>query len=105
MRSGSSQRGHSRFVRETLARVRRLGADAAVTVRADSGFFSYEMLDAIEDHRARYSITVAQDAPERAGPPPHTNPAPTNLTQAPFTNPSVDPGLEAAPMLVSWAER
>ena len=62
MRSGSSQRGHSRFVRETLARVRRLGADAAVTVRADSGFFSYEMLDAIEDHQARYSITVAQDA-------------------------------------------
>ena len=57
-----SQRGHSRFVRETLARVRRLGADAAVTVRADSGFFSYEMLDAIEDHQARYSITVAQDA-------------------------------------------
>ena len=52
MRSGSSQRGHSRFVRETLARVRRLGADAAVTVRADSGFFSYEMLDAIEDHQA-----------------------------------------------------
>ena len=62
MRSGSSQRGHSRFVRETLARVRRLAADAAVTVRADSGFFSYEMLDAIEDHQARYSITVAQDA-------------------------------------------
>ena len=49
-------------MRETLARVRRLGADAAVTVRADSGFFSYEMLDAIEDHQARYSITVAQDA-------------------------------------------
>ena len=39
MRSGS-QRGHSRFVRETLARVRRLAAGAALTVRADSGFFS-----------------------------------------------------------------
>ena len=66
MRSGSSQRGHSRFVRETLARVRRLAAGAALTVRADSGFFSYEMLDAIEDHRARYSITVAQDAGVKA---------------------------------------
>ena len=35
-------------------------ASCVVTVRADSGFFSYEMLDAIEDHQARYSITVAQ---------------------------------------------
>ena len=35
-------------------------------MRADSGFFSYEMLDAIEDHRARYSITVAQDAQVKA---------------------------------------
>ena len=58
--------GHSRFVRETLARVRRLAAGAALTVRADSGFFSYEMLDAIEDHQARYSITVAQDAQVKA---------------------------------------
>ena len=40
MRSGSSQRGHEHFARETLARVRRLAADASVTVRADSGFFS-----------------------------------------------------------------
>ena len=37
--------------------------------------------------------TLTPHAPEHAGPPPHTNPAPTNLTQAPFTNPSVDPGL------------
>ena len=53
-------------MRETLARVRRLAAGAALTVRADSGFFSYEMLDAIEDHQARYSITVAQDAQVKA---------------------------------------
>ena len=32
MRSGSSQRGNERFARETLARVRRLAADATVTV-------------------------------------------------------------------------
>ena len=37
MRSGSSQRGNVRFARETLARVRRLGAHAAVTVRRRCG--------------------------------------------------------------------
>ena len=37
LRSGSSQRGNVRFARETLARVRRLAADATVTVRADAG--------------------------------------------------------------------
>ena len=47
MRSGSSQRGHSRFVSETLARLGRLSS-AKVTVRADSGFFSYDIIDTIE---------------------------------------------------------
>ena len=47
MRSGSSQSGHEHFARETLARVRRLAPDASVTVRADSGFFSYDMIAAI----------------------------------------------------------
>ena len=42
MRSGSSQRGSEHVARETLARVRRLAADAGVTVRADAGFFSYD---------------------------------------------------------------
>ena len=60
MRSGSSQRGHERFVREALARVRRLAAGAALTVRADSGFFSYALVDAVCAHGARYSITVTQ---------------------------------------------
>ena len=62
MRSGSSQRGHLRFVSETLARMRRLTPDTAVTVRADSGFFSYDMLDLIEARGATYSITIAQNA-------------------------------------------
>ena len=35
MRSGSSQRGHMRFVSETLARIRRLAPDAKVTVRQE----------------------------------------------------------------------
>ena len=61
MRSGSSQRGHDRFVRETLARVRRLSPGSVVTVRADAGFFSYQMIEAIGAHNARFSITVAQN--------------------------------------------
>ena len=66
MRSGSSQRGNVRFARETLARVRRLAADAAVTVRADAGFFSYDMIAAIGAHNACYSITIPQNAKVKA---------------------------------------
>ena len=66
MRSGSSQRGHEHFARETLARVRRLAADASVTVRADSGFFSYDMIAAIGARGASYSITIPQNAKVKA---------------------------------------
>ena len=66
MRSGSSQRGNEHFARETLARVRRLAADASVTVRADSGFFSYDMIAAIGAHGACYSITIPQNAKVKA---------------------------------------
>ena len=66
MRSGSSQRGHERFARETLARVRRLAEGATVTVRADAGFFSYDMIEAIAAHGASYSITIPQNAKVKA---------------------------------------
>ena len=66
MRSGSSQRGNERFARETLARVRRLAADATVTVRSDAGFFSYDMIAAIGAHGASYSITIPQNAKVKA---------------------------------------
>ena len=66
MRSGSSQRGHIRFTAETLARMRRLAPAAAVTVRADCGFFSYEMLDLICARGARYSITIPQNPKVKA---------------------------------------
>ena len=65
MRSGSSQRGNVHFARETLARLRRL-APAAVTVRADAGFFSYDMIAAIGAHGASYSITIPQNAKVKA---------------------------------------
>ena len=66
MRSGSSQSGQEHFAREALARVRRLAADASVTVRADSGFFSYDMIAAIGAHNACYSITIPQNAKVKA---------------------------------------
>ena len=65
MRSGSSQRGNVHFARETLARLRRL-AHAGVTVRADAGFFSYDMIAAIGAHGASYSITIPHNAKVKA---------------------------------------
>jgi hypothetical protein len=38
--SANTARGAERFVRETLARVRRAGATGQITLRADSGFWS-----------------------------------------------------------------
>jgi len=47
LRKGSSQRGHQRFVEELIARVRRAGATGALTVRGDSGFWSYALIDTL----------------------------------------------------------
>ena len=66
MRCGSSQRGHVRFAAETLARLSRLAPNTAVTVRADAGFFSYDMIDKLEAHDARWSVTVPQNAKVKA---------------------------------------
>ena len=64
--SASTQRGAERFVCELVARVRRLGASGPLTVRADSGFWSYKTIEALERHRVRYSIGVTQQAHVRA---------------------------------------
>lgn len=61
MRSGSSQRGHVRFAAETLNRVRRLEPDAALTLRADAGFFSWDLIDKLTEHEARFVIAVASN--------------------------------------------
>ena len=62
MRSGSSQRGHKRFIVETLARLGRLAPGAALTVRADAGFFSYDTIGAVSARGASYSITIPQNS-------------------------------------------
>ena len=58
--SAQSQRGAERFVRELVQRVRRLGARGQLIVRADSGFWSYKTIEALERHGVRYSIGVTQ---------------------------------------------
>ncbi|MBA3366032.1 MAG: IS1380 family transposase [Actinobacteria bacterium] len=60
--SASSQRGAERFVRELVARVRRLNAADTLSVRADSGFWSNATIAALERHGVRYSIGVTQQA-------------------------------------------
>ena len=58
--SASSQRGAERFVCELIARVRRQGASGPLSVRADSGFWSYKTIEALERHDVRYSIGISQ---------------------------------------------
>ena len=58
LRKGSSQRGAKRFVEELIARVRRAGATGTLTVRADSGFWSYALIDTLTRLGVRWSITV-----------------------------------------------
>ena len=66
LREGSSQRGVVHFTRETIRRVRRAGARGPVSVRADSGFWSYAMLAALDNLGVGWSITCQLNAKVRA---------------------------------------
>lgn len=61
MRKGSSQRGHVSFFAETLNRVRRLAPGADLTVRADAGFFSWDLVDKLAALDARFLIAAASN--------------------------------------------
>ena len=63
MRKGSagSGRGVVRFVDELVARLRRAGATGQITLRADSGFWSWKLVDALDRLGVLWSITVAQN--------------------------------------------
>jgi hypothetical protein len=54
----ASGRGAARFVNETAGRIRRAGASGPLTLRADSGFWSAQVLAACRRHGIRFSITV-----------------------------------------------
>jgi hypothetical protein len=56
--SANTQRGAKRFVEELIARVRRGGATGALTVRADAGFYSWELIKTLNRLGVAWSITV-----------------------------------------------
>ena len=58
LREGGSQRGNVGFVAEAVGRVRRAGASGPITLRADSGFYSYNMVATLNKLGVDYSITV-----------------------------------------------
>ena len=66
LRGGSSQSGNVHFIAETVARARRAGATGELCVRADSGFFSYDLLDRLDALKVRWSITIPQYAHVKA---------------------------------------
>jgi Transposase DDE domain group 1 len=66
LRKGSSQRGHRRFVEELVARVRRAGANGQLTLRADSGFWSYALIDTLDRLAVTWSITINVNKQVRA---------------------------------------
>jgi len=58
--SANTARGAVRFLSELVARVRRAGATGALTVRADSGFWSERVLETCRRLRVAFSVTVRQ---------------------------------------------
>ena len=66
LRGGASQRGVVHFAGETIRRLRRAGARGPVSVRADSGFWSYAMLAALDRLGVGWSITIRVNSKVRA---------------------------------------
>ena len=68
MRKGSagSSRGINRFVDELAGILKRANATGAKCVRADSGFWSWELLRTLDRHRMTWSITVTNHAKVKA---------------------------------------
>jgi len=68
MRKGAagSSRGINRFIDELAGVLRRAKATGAKTVRADSGFWSWELLRTLDRHKMAWSITVTNHAKVKA---------------------------------------
>jgi hypothetical protein len=64
--SANTQRGTKRFCEELIARLRRCGATGPLTLRADAGFFSRELLSVLGRLGCAFSITVALNEHVRA---------------------------------------
>ncbi len=61
MRKGSSQKGHVRFIAETVAKMGRLAAGADLTLRADAGFFSWDLTDKLDELDVRFLVAVGRN--------------------------------------------
>jgi hypothetical protein len=59
--SAGSGRGAKRFIEELVARIRRAGATGALTLRADSGFFSWKVIATLKAKDVAFSITVPKN--------------------------------------------
>ena len=51
----NTARGAAHFLRETLSRVRHAGATGALTVRADSGFYTHDIVTVCRSNDVRFS--------------------------------------------------
>lgn len=58
LRKGGSQQGNVGFVAETIERVRRAGAKGPLSLRADAGFYSYDMFGTLRNLGVDFSITT-----------------------------------------------
>ncbi|MCH7670508.1 MAG: IS1380 family transposase [Acidobacteria bacterium] len=59
--SAGSGRGAQRFIEELVARIRRAGASGPLTLRADSGFFSWKTIATLKAKNVKFSITVPKN--------------------------------------------
>ncbi len=58
LRKGSSQKGNTRFMVETVNRVRRAGATGPITIRADKGFWSRKTVKKLEEMGVEWFIAI-----------------------------------------------
>ena len=58
----NTARGAAHFLRETVSRVRYAGATGPLTMRADSGFYTHDIVAACRKAKVRFSITIRQRA-------------------------------------------
>ena len=56
----NTARGAAHFLRETVSRVRYAGATGQLTVRADSGFYTHDIVAVCRKAKVRFSITARQ---------------------------------------------
>ena len=56
----NTARGAAHFLRETVSRVRYAGATGPLTIRADSGFYTHDIVAVCRKAKVRFSITARQ---------------------------------------------